>query len=217
MGINQIWTPPLVGSDWLIHSLTARSVSLLDLDLDYTDSNEVSEFISSGPRLHYALQTDGNSINACDIVAYIQTIYSQRIRQFTTSISTQHVERAGIQTYPADWCCLTVIINMIPPANMIQEDTMGKENEREHREPKSPTSISQQESKVWNTHLITTSVTANRQRCMCSAQFTSPFTLLLSLQRPSVFDAMCVKLCILNNIHSLVCCKWKYICHLSSC
>lgn len=105
--MNQIWTPPLVGSDWLIHSLTARSVSLLDLDLDYTDSNEVSEFISSGPRLHYALQTDGNSINACDIVAYIQTIYSQRIRQFTTSISTQHVERAGIQTYPADWCCLT--------------------------------------------------------------------------------------------------------------
>lgn len=40
---------------------------------------------------------------------------------------------------------------MIPPASMIQEDTMGKENEREHREPKSPTSISQQESKVWNT------------------------------------------------------------------
>ncbi|XP_077095719.1 SH3 and cysteine-rich domain-containing protein isoform X2 [Siphateles boraxobius] len=37
---------------------------------------------------------------------------------------------------------------MIPPANMIQEDTMGKENEREHREPKSPTSISQQESKL---------------------------------------------------------------------
>ncbi|XP_042598228.1 SH3 and cysteine-rich domain-containing protein-like [Cyprinus carpio] len=37
---------------------------------------------------------------------------------------------------------------MIPPANMIQEDTMGKENEREDREPQSPTSISQQESKL---------------------------------------------------------------------
>ncbi|XP_056120324.1 SH3 and cysteine-rich domain-containing protein isoform X2 [Rhinichthys klamathensis goyatoka] len=37
---------------------------------------------------------------------------------------------------------------MIPPANMIQEDTMGKENERELREPQSPTSISQQESKL---------------------------------------------------------------------
>ncbi|XP_016377683.1 SH3 and cysteine-rich domain-containing protein-like [Sinocyclocheilus rhinocerous] len=37
---------------------------------------------------------------------------------------------------------------MIPPANMIQEDTMGKENERDHREPQSPTSISQQESKL---------------------------------------------------------------------
>ncbi|XP_009291344.1 SH3 and cysteine-rich domain-containing protein isoform X2 [Danio rerio] len=37
---------------------------------------------------------------------------------------------------------------MIPPANMIQEDTMGKENERDHREPQSPSSISQQESKL---------------------------------------------------------------------
>ncbi|XP_067223824.1 SH3 and cysteine-rich domain-containing protein isoform X1 [Chanodichthys erythropterus] len=37
---------------------------------------------------------------------------------------------------------------MIPPANMIQEDTMGKENEREHREPQSPSYISQQESKL---------------------------------------------------------------------
>jgi len=106
---------------------------------------------------------------------------------------------------------------MIPPANMIQEDTMGKENEREHREPKSPTSISQQESKVWNAHLITTSVTANRQRymCSCSAQFTNPFTLLLSLQRPRsvvtgfqrLFFTLCVKLCILNN--SLFIYLWK--------
>ncbi|TRY83434.1 hypothetical protein DNTS_016191 [Danionella cerebrum] len=37
---------------------------------------------------------------------------------------------------------------MIPPANTIQEETMGKENEREHREPQSPTSISHQESKL---------------------------------------------------------------------
>ncbi|XP_051503163.1 SH3 and cysteine-rich domain-containing protein-like isoform X3 [Myxocyprinus asiaticus] len=37
---------------------------------------------------------------------------------------------------------------MIPPANMIQEDTTSKDNEREQREPQSPTSISQQESKL---------------------------------------------------------------------
>ncbi|XP_059374892.1 SH3 and cysteine-rich domain-containing protein-like isoform X1 [Carassius carassius] len=37
---------------------------------------------------------------------------------------------------------------MIPPANMIQEDIMGKENERDHREPQSPTSFGQQESKL---------------------------------------------------------------------
>ncbi|XP_026142576.1 SH3 and cysteine-rich domain-containing protein-like [Carassius auratus] len=37
---------------------------------------------------------------------------------------------------------------MIPPANMIQEDMMGKESEREDREPQSPTSISQHESKL---------------------------------------------------------------------
>ncbi|KAA0711137.1 SH3 and cysteine-rich domain-containing protein [Triplophysa tibetana] len=37
---------------------------------------------------------------------------------------------------------------MIPPANMTQEETIGKENEREEREPQSPTSITQQESKL---------------------------------------------------------------------
>ncbi|XP_051579489.1 SH3 and cysteine-rich domain-containing protein isoform X2 [Myxocyprinus asiaticus] len=37
---------------------------------------------------------------------------------------------------------------MIPPANMIQDDMMSKENERELREPQSPTFISQQESKL---------------------------------------------------------------------
>ncbi|XP_052001753.1 SH3 and cysteine-rich domain-containing protein isoform X2 [Xyrauchen texanus] len=37
---------------------------------------------------------------------------------------------------------------MIPPANMIQDDMMGKENENELREPQSPSSVSQQESKL---------------------------------------------------------------------
>ncbi|XP_057200476.1 SH3 and cysteine-rich domain-containing protein isoform X2 [Triplophysa rosa] len=37
---------------------------------------------------------------------------------------------------------------MIPPANMPLEEPIGKENEREEREPQSPTSISQQESKL---------------------------------------------------------------------
>ncbi|XP_073668584.1 SH3 and cysteine-rich domain-containing protein [Paramisgurnus dabryanus] len=41
-----------------------------------------------------------------------------------------------------------LFINMIPPANMIQEDPMGKENAQEEREPQSPTSISKQESKL---------------------------------------------------------------------
>ncbi|XP_073725536.1 SH3 and cysteine-rich domain-containing protein isoform X2 [Misgurnus anguillicaudatus] len=41
-----------------------------------------------------------------------------------------------------------LVIHMIPPANMIQEDPMGKENAQEEREPQSPTSISKQESKL---------------------------------------------------------------------
>lgn len=175
MGINQIWAPPLTGSDWLIHSLTARSVSLLD----DTDSNEVSSSRADCVSTMHCTNwwKVDKRVQYCTFRQFI-------INAFRTSSWTQHVKRAGIQTYPTDWCCLTVI-NMIPPANMIQEDTMGKENEREHREPQSPSYISQQESKVWNTHLMKTSVTANRQRfiVMCSAQFTRPFTLLM-LQRP---------------------------------